>query len=231
MKKYISLLAILLISSAGLYAQSIYNLRSAIDFFETNKIMYGDSRHILSESEVEGSPYYIDEFKKGTIYTYQKIQYNDIPLRYNIYKDEMEFQKPDDQILSIATPEIVEKAVVGEDTFSNIRYEFGNKVKRAYFILLIEGKLSLYMRPEVIYKKPKKAAGYIDPEPAKFIKRPDVFYLRINQQAAVKIESKKDLLNFFNDHQKQIQDFIKENKIKPAKKDKMMELVEFYNSL
>ena len=231
MKKYISLLAILLISSAGLYAQSIYNLRSAIDFFETNKIMYGDSRHILSESEVEGSPYYIDEFKKGTIYTYQKIQYNDIPLRYNIYKDEMEFQKPDDQILAIATPEIVEKAVVGEDTFSNIPYEFGNTVKHAYFILLIEGKLSLYMRPEIIYQKPKKAAGYIDPEPAKFIKRPDVFYLRINQQAAVKIESKKDLQNFFTDHQKQIQDFIKKNKIKVGKKDKIIELVQYYNSL
>nr|WP_319570781.1 hypothetical protein [uncultured Draconibacterium sp.] len=231
MKKYISLLAIVLISSAGLYAQSIYNLRSAIDFFETNKIQRGDFRRPLSESEIEGSPYLIDEFTKGTIYTSQKIQYNDIPLRYNIYNDEMEFQTPDDQILAIATPEIVEKAVVGEDTFSNIPYEFGNKVKRAYFILLIEGKLSLYARPEVMYQKPKKAAGYKEPEPAKFIKRPDVFYLRINQQAAVKIESKKDLQNFFTDHQKQIQDFIKKNKIKVGKKDKIIELVQYYNSL
>ncbi len=231
MKKYILLFSIVLFSSAGLFAQSIYDLRNAIDFFEKNKIQRGDFRQMLSNSEIEGSPYFIDEFTKGTIYTSQKIQYNDIPLRYNIYNDEMEFQTPDNQILVIATPKIVEKVVVGENTFSNIPYKIGNKVKSAYFILLIEGKLSLYARPEVMYQKPKKAAGYKEPEPAKFKKRPDVFYLRINQQAAVKIESKKDLLNFFNDHQKQIQDFIKENKIKPAKKDKMMELVEFYNSL
>ncbi|WP_319480523.1 hypothetical protein [uncultured Draconibacterium sp.] len=231
MKKYMLLISFLLFCSTGLFAQSVYDLRNAIDFFESNKMQRGEFRRTLSESEIEGSPYYIDEFTKGTIFTSQKIQYNDVPLRYNIYNDEMEFQTPDEQILAIAAPEIVEKAVIGEDTFSNIPYELGNKVKRAYFILLIEGTLSLYARPEVMYQKPKEAAAYKEPEPAKFIKRPDMFYLRINQQAAVEIESKKDLLNFFNDHQKQIQDFIKENKIKPAKKDKMMELVEYYNSL
>ncbi|WP_319503005.1 hypothetical protein [uncultured Draconibacterium sp.] len=231
MKKYISLFVLLLISSAGLYAQSIYDIRNAIDFFESNKMQRGDFRKTLSESEIEGSPYYIDEFTKGTIFTSQKIQYNDVPLRYNIYNDEMEFQTPDEQILAIAAPEIVEKAVVGEDTFSNIPYELGNKVKRAYFILLTEGKLSLYARPQVMYQKPKEAAAYKEPEPAKFIKRPDMYYLRLNQQAAVKIESKKDLQNFFTDHQKQIEDFIKENKIKPGKEDNMMELVEYYNSL
>ena len=231
MKKYISLFIILLFSSAGLYAQSIYDLRNAIDFFELNKISKGEYRNRLTESDIEGSPYFNDEFTPGTIYTYQKIQYNDIPLRYNIFNDEMEFQTPDEQILAIAAPEIVEKAVVGENTFSNIPYKLGNKVKRAYFILLTEGKLSLYARPEVLYQKPKEAAAYKEPEPAKFIKRPDTYYLRLNQQAAVKIESKKDLDNFFIDHQSQLESFIKKNKIKPGKGDKMMELVEYYNSL
>jgi len=231
MKKYISLFVILLFSSAGLYAQSIYDLRNAIDFFELNKISKGEYRNRLTESDIKGSPYLNDEFTPGTIYTYQKIQYNDIPLRYNIFNDEMEFQTPDEQILAIAAPEIVEKAVVGENTFSNIPYKLGNKVKRAYFILLTEGKVSLYARPEVLYQKPKEAAAYKEPEPAKFIKRPDTYYLRLNQQAAVKIESKKDLENFFTDHQSQLESFIKKNKIKPGKADKMMELVEYYNSL
>ncbi|KJF42376.1 hypothetical protein [Draconibacterium sediminis] len=231
MKKYISLFVILLFSSAGLYAQSIYDLRNAIDFYEMNKISKGEYRNSISERDIEGSPYLNDEFTPGTIYTYQKIQYNDIPLRYNIFNDEMEFQTPDEQILAIAAPEIVEKAVVGENTFSNIPYELGNKVKRAYFILLFEGKLSLYARPEVIYKKPKEAAAYAEPEPAKFIKRPDIYYLRLNQQTAVRIESKKDLENFFTNHQSQMESFIKKNKIKPSKEDKMIELVEYYNSL
>ncbi|WP_372648637.1 hypothetical protein [Draconibacterium sp.] len=231
MKKYVSLFIILLFSSAGLYAQSIYDLRNAIDFFEMNKISKGEHRNRLTESDIEGSPYLNDEFTAGTIYTYQKIQYNDIPLRYNIFNDEMEFQTPDEQILAIAAPEIVEKAVVGENTFSNIPYKLGNKVKRGYFILLTEGKLSLYARPEVLYQKPKEAAAYAEPEPAKFIKRPDTYYLRLNQEAAVKIESKKDLENFFTDHQSQMESFIKKNKIKPGKEDKMTELVEYYNSL
>ncbi|WP_320112962.1 hypothetical protein [Draconibacterium orientale] len=231
MQKYISLFVTLLFSCTGLFAQNIYDIRNAIDFFESNRMQKGEYRHILTESDIEGSPYFNDEFIKGSIFTYQKIQYNDIPLRYNIYNDEMEFQTPNNQVLSIAAPEIVDKAVLGENTFSNIPYALGNKVKRAYFILLTEGKLSLYARPEVLYKKPKKAAAYSEPEPAKFEKRPDTYYLRLNQQAAVRIESKKDLQNFFTDHQNKMESFIKKNKIKPGKADKMMELVEYYNSL
>ncbi|WP_319265837.1 hypothetical protein [uncultured Draconibacterium sp.] len=231
MKKYILLFAVVLLSSTGIFAQSVYDMRNAIDFFESNKMQRGEYRNTLTEKDIDGSPYFNDEFKKGTIFTYQKIQYNDIPLRYNIYNDEMEFQTPDDEILAIAAPEIVEKAVVGENTFSNIPYKLSNKVKRAYFILLVDGKVSLYARPEVLYQKPKEAAAYKEPEPAKFIKRPDSYYLRLNQQAAVKIESRKDLQNFFPDHKRAIEDFIKENRIKHNKEDKMRELVVYYNSL
>lgn len=231
MKKYFSLIAILMISTSGLFAQSVYDIRNAIDFFESNKMQRGEYRNTLTEKDIEGSPYFNDEFTKGTIFTYQQIQYNDVPLRYNIYNDEMEFQSPDNQILAIAAPEIVEKAVIGEHTFSNIPYKLGNKVKRAYFVLLSEGKVSLYARQEVLYQKPKEAAAYKDPEPAKLIERPETYYLRLNQQAAVKVESRKDLRNFFPDHQRQIEDFIKENRIKPNSKEKMLDLVEYYNSL
>lgn len=231
MKKYISLIVILLLSTAGLFAQSIYDLRNAIDFFESNKMQRGEYRNTISEKDIEGSPYFNDAFTNGTIFTTQKIQYNDIPLRYNIFNDEMEFQTPDNKILAIAAPEIVEKAVIGEYTFSNIPYKLGNKVKRAYFILLTEGKVSLYARAEVIYQKPKEAAAYKDPEPAKFVQRPHSYYLRLNEEPAVKVESKKDLIKFFTDHQKQVEDFIKGNKVKPSKEEKLIELIKYYNSL
>lgn len=231
MKKYISLIVILLLSSAGLFAQSIYDIRNAIDFFESNKMQRGEYRNTLSESDIDGSPFLDNEFIKGTIYTYQKIQFNDIPLRYNIFNDEMEFQTPDNKILAIAAPEIVEKAVVGENILSNIPYKLGNKIKHGFFILLIEGKVNLYARPEVLYQRPKKAAAYKDPEPAKFVERPHSYYLRLNEDPAVKVESKKDLINFFTDHQKQVEDFIKENKVKPSKEEKLIELVKYYNSI
>ncbi|QIA07902.1 BlaI/MecI/CopY family transcriptional regulator [Draconibacterium halophilum] len=231
MKKYISLIAILLLSTAGLFAQSIYDIRNAIDFFESNKMQRGEYRNTLTEDDIDGSPFLDDEFINGTVYTYQKIQFNDIPLRYNIFNDEMEFQTPDNKILAIAAPEIVEKAVVGENIISNIPYKIGNKIKRGYFILLTEGNVNLYARPEVRYQKPKEAAPYKDPEPAKFVERPHSYYLRLNEEAAVKVESKKDLRNFFSDHQNQVEDFIKENKVKPGKEDKLIELVKYYNSL
>ena len=231
MKKYILLFLTLLLSSAGLYAQSIYDIRNAIDFFESNKMQKGEYRHTLTANDIKGSPFLNDEFITGTIYTYQKVQFNDIPLRYNIYNDELEFETPDEQILAMATPEIVEKAVIGEHSFSYIPYQISKKMKRGFFILLEEGNVSLYARPVVLYQEPKEAAPYKDPEPAKFIQRPNEYYMRNGKDAATKVETKKDLVNFFPDHKEEIESFIKKNKVKPGKEDKLIALVIYYNSL
>lgn len=231
MKKFTFLFAILICSLQGLFAQGMYDIRSPLDFFNSYKMQGGSSHIILNESDVEGSPFLTDEFTKGTIYTYQNIRYDDVPLRYNIYNDNMEFQTPDEQIMAIATPEIIEKAAFGEYTFSNIPYKYGNRIKRGFFVPLAEGTVSVYSKYEIKYIEAKEAAAYKDPEPAKFVKYPNLYYLRYKEEAAVKVESKKDLQDFFPDHQKKVESFIRQNKVKPSKEDRLLKLVEYYNSL
>lgn len=212
-------------------AQGIYNTRSTLDFFDSFKMQGGAYHKILTESDIEGSPFLSDEFIEGTIYTYQNDKFNKIPLRYNIYNDELEFKNPDNQIMAIATPEIIEKAVLGEHLFSNILYKYGNKTKRGFFVLLLEGTVSAYVKYGIKYREAKEAAAYKDPEPAQFIKIPNSYYLRYNEDAAIKVESKKDLINFFPNHQKKVEEYIKKNKVKPAKEDRLLQLIRYYNSL
>ena len=50
-----------------------------------------------------------DEFITGTIFTTSKTQYVNMSLRYNIYNDQLEFKTPEDKILVMAAPEIIEK--------------------------------------------------------------------------------------------------------------------------
>ena len=219
MKTIFLLFVILFASGNILHAQSLYEIREAMDFFKMNKISSGDYKQMLSESDIQGSPFLNDEFIKGTVYTYQKVQFNDIPLRFNVYNNNLEFLTPQEKILAMAAPEIVEKAIFGDYTMSYIPYIPGKKIRKGFLRII------------VTYKQPEEAGAYKDPEPAKFIRKPNVYFIRIGQDAALKVGSKKDLINLFPEHQKELADFIKKNKIKTTKVESLRKLVQYYNSL
>lgn len=232
MKKY-SLLIALFFSVVGVStAQIDYQLKSAIDFYYSQKVASGEYRkNELTEKDINGSPYLNDEFIKGSIYTVSKTQYADVPLRYNIYNDEIEFQTSDNKILALSTPEIVEKVVFGKYTMEYIPFEAGNKVKRGFFKLLLEGKVSLYARPEIHFEGPKPPAAYQEAQPAKFHPKDDRYYIRTGQEVAQSVGNKKELIGLFPDHKNEIEAFIKKNKINIKKPEELKSLVEYYNSL
>ncbi|HYQ59145.1 MAG TPA: hypothetical protein VEP89_17505 [Draconibacterium sp.] len=231
MKRFTLIGIIILASTLALKAQSSYSLQSSLDFFQSYDRISRNHTGNAVKDNIDGSPYLNEEFIEGTIYTYQKVQFEGIPLRYNIYLDDLEFRTPDNDILALATPEIVEKAVVGEYNLSYIPYMLANRMKRGYFILLKEGDLSLYARPVISFQEAEAAGAYAEAQPAKYVEQPNDYYLRFGMDAAIKIETKKDLENAFSDHQKEIESFIKKNKVKPNKEDKLIALVEYYNSL
>jgi hypothetical protein len=225
------ILLLFLFLSLSTLAQGNYELNQAIDFFRTNKMINGEIKNMLTEKDIDGSPYLTEEFITGTVYTSSKIQYNDIPLRYNIYNDQMQFKSPDGKIAAIAAPEIIDKVVFGDYTMEYIPFINAKKVRRGFFVLLLEGKASLYARPNVDYREPVPPGAYKDAEAAKFIEKPYTYYIRIGMEAAQLIEKKKDLEAVFPDHKKEIENFIKKNKVNHRKEDKLKALVEYYNSL
>jgi hypothetical protein len=208
-----------------------YSIRTNIDLYNSNLSASGNLHKILTEEDIEGSPYLNDEFVEGSIYTVQKIQYAQVPLRYNIYNDNLEFKTPANVVQALADPGIVERAVFGETHMINSPYMQANKTKKSFFIILEEGKVSLYAKPEVVYKPPTEAAAYKEPEPPKFIKKEDGYYLRVGTDEAQPIANKKNLVAAFPDNQDKIESYISKNKIKTNNPENLIDLVKFYNSL
>jgi len=208
-----------------------YEIKQAIEFYRTNKFIDGSGKNQLSEKDIKGSPYLNDEFETGTIFTIQRLKYEDIPLRYNIYNDELEFKTPDGEVQAMAAPDIVEKAVFGATQLVYITYPVSNKIKKGFFIVILEGKASLYAKPGVTFKEPTEPAAYKEAEPAIFLKKTDEYFIRIGNEQAVLINNKKDLIAVFPDNQDKIESFINKNKIKTNKPESLKEVVRFYNSL
>lgn len=208
-----------------------YDLQETIDFYKTNKFNTESGNKTLTENQIKGSPYLNDEFVNGSIYTIQRKQYADIPLRYNIYNDDLEFKTPEDVVQALATPDIVEKAVFGTTHLVYSPYLQANNNKKGFFIVLEEGKASLYTKPGVQFREGTKPGAYKDPEPPKFVKKSDEFYLRIGSGQAKIIGNKKELATAFPDNQEKIESFMSKNKTKTNKPESLKQLVKYYNSL
>jgi len=231
MKKF--LIIIILISGIVNFstAQVNYETRQAMDLFRTNKHLSGDWQSTLSAGDIQGSPYSNDEFITGAVFTTQKLQFVDVQLRYNIYNDQIEFKSTDDEVQAIATPEIIEKVVIGDLNMVYLPYSVSKKIRNGFFTVIDEGKASLFLRQEVVFVKATEPGAYKDAQPAKFEKRPDVYFIKVGTSEAKEVDSKKELLEAFPDKTAQLEKFIKQNKIKTNKQEDLIQLVHFYNSL
>lgn len=233
MKKNLFYLIFILTLNGISYAQLplTYGVRKTMDLYETNKLSTGKGTHVLSENEIEGSPYLQDEFVSGSIYTAQKIHYIEVPLRYNIYNDNLEFKLPSDEIQALSAPEIVEIAIIGDIQLNYSPFIKSNKVRHGFLILLEEGKASLFSKPVVAFKEATEPAAYKLVEPAKFVRKADEFYIRIGNEPAKLINGKKDLIESFQDNREKVENYIDKNRIKTNKSEDLIKVVSFYNSL
>ncbi|HKJ77880.1 MAG TPA: hypothetical protein VKA10_00040 [Prolixibacteraceae bacterium] len=230
MKTKCTLSVLLFLLSFSITAQ-VYNVKDAVEFFHSNELSRGEWKPVLTADDVSGSPYLNEEFANGTVYTTSKVQYNGLPLRYNAYNDQVEFKNNEDEIQAIAVPESIEKIEFNNIEMVYSPYTNAKKIKRGYFIVMEEGEASLYQKPHIIFEQAKEAAPYKDPEPPKFVKKTDYYYIKVGNSEAKNIASKKDLVAVFPDHQKQVEKFVKKNKVKPNKPERMVKLVKFYNQL
>ncbi len=230
MKRLIITVLIILTAISFSFSQD-YQIREVMDLYRTNKMYSGEIKNILTANDIKGSPYLNDEFINGTIFTTSKFQFVDVPLRYNIYNDRIEFKTPANEIQALATPEIVETVEFGNYKMVYIPYSNTQKIRYGFFMIEKEGNVSLYSRLEIIFKKAEEPGAYKEAEPAKFVKKSHSYYIRVGMEEAKKVGSKKGLIEIFPDHNNKISAFIKKNKVKTNKPEKLKELVRYYNSL
>ena len=105
-----------------------------------------------------------------------KVQFVGLPLRYNIFNDQVEFRTKDETVQVLSVPEVIEKVEFGQTTLEYSVYSNLNKIKRGFFVVLEKGKATLYSRPRVNFEDAKKAAAYSMPN-VRFIKGLNEYYI------------------------------------------------------
>ncbi|MCA1758954.1 MAG: hypothetical protein LC658_04210, partial [Bacteroidales bacterium] len=202
----------------------------AMDSYRSTKLI-GGGLNALTEKDIEGSPYLNNDFISGKVITTTNAEYVDIPLRFNIYNDQIEFKTEGEEIMILAASEIIEKIEFGEYKIFYAPYSYAKKIKRGFFIVMEGGKADLYAKPEIKFIEATKPLAYQEAQPAKFNRRSDSYYIRIGMDEAKLVENKKTLVDIFPDNKDKIEEFIKKNKTKTNDPESLKELVQFYNSI
>src|SRR5665648_995617 len=93
--KRVCFFILLFVLTNSLNAQTMLN--GLMDNYRFKKM--SDGGNILNDlkmSDIQGTPYLEEEFSNGKIITSEGTTYDGIPLRYNAYSDDLEFQKGED---------------------------------------------------------------------------------------------------------------------------------------
>jgi len=175
--------------------------------------------------EIAGdSPYIGKEFSNAKT----AINYEQVPIRYNSYTDEIEFKKDGNiQVLPKTTDlsriEVLspKQVIVLLDTSDDLN---------GYFFELVNGKNTLYKKIKTKFTDVVPAANsYASEKPANFRTLPTMYYIKTQNGFIKKPKNQKDIINQFPDQKDSLTSFFKSNKIKFDKDEDLIKLVTFLN--
>jgi hypothetical protein len=227
--------AILLCLSAILLqqvsAQNIYTINEKVVNMMDN-VAYLKSLSPQPTEEYEGSPYENNNFINGKVYYGKKWLYSDVPLRYNIYSDQMEFLLEEkDQMYALVPDKQIEKIELGDKVFVVGESLAGAKTDNGFYIQIATGKIDLLAKLDIYYREKEPPKGFVEPKPAQFIRRKDIFFLRKANELVLRIGSVNKMIKYIGDHQEELKAFAKKEKIKTSVEEDLIKFINYYNTL
>lgn len=225
MKKMFLLLIITL--SNWVFSQNIVLSRNDLLGGSTfdNRVLSGASGKTLMYDEISGSPYLDKVFREAKIAE----NYQNTPVRYNSFKDEVEFKNNNEEIMIIPKDEKFKRIEIisPKQTLSFLSLE---GEPSGYYYELVNGTYSLYkkIKTEFIDAKPA-ATPYGSDQPASFSTSPPVYYIVANDKVVKKPKNQKQIVEAFAEKKEALNSFFKENKIKFDKEEDLKKLVMFLN--
>jgi hypothetical protein len=198
----------------------------------SDHMMIMDSKKFGKDEGAEpvvGTPYLTEAFVNGDVYS-KKGKFSGLPMRYNIYTDNIEFKEKNATYILDPSADI-RKVDMGTYRFVVEQYEVKGKSKLGFFTLLDSGKVTLMSKKEVNFreKQPPKALE-TDWSPAKYTPAGEEYHFKIGSGPLQKVSSVKKLIESLPDKQDEVKEFAGKEKIS-KNEEELTKLIKFYNSL
>tara|TARA_Y100001933_G_scaffold43527_1_gene40887 strand:+ start:4443 stop:5207 length:765 start_codon:yes stop_codon:yes gene_type:complete len=188
----------------------------------------------ISLDDIEGSVYLDVEFYNGTVY-YLNEEYQNFPMRYDAYNDEIEIKRSDSrQLQALHKSPAISCEIKGQRV---VYLEYQNKdgsLSEGYLFRYFEGpSYSFYVKHAKIFKEAKQAKTSLQVSfPHRFVDD-EQFYIKLADGVPTFTKPQKNqLLEIFGkNNERAVKRFIKENRLNLSNIDDMVKLVAYANAL
>lgn len=220
---------IITISIVGIFSET--NGQQLLFGKQEMKSGYVPIKQTLSYDEVEGSPYFNEKLLDGMV----KFNSGDSVLtylRYNIYKDEIEYLVSG-TLLELKNKNDVDYLIVAGERFVYKTYQNGDTKEKGYLQEMVSGKYNVFLKHRVKFQKAEEArSSYHKPVPPKFVQMSDLWFVSVDNGVILKTSlSKSELEELLGDKMKEVEAFKKQNKLKLSKQEDVVKFFEFINGI
>ena len=230
MKKTLSLFLFAILGFSALAQNNIPTMEAVDDIWRTQEMK--DGALSITHSAIAGNPYLNKEFKKGQPISKYNMKFPVIPLRYNIYTDNIEYKSPENKIFALKDEDKIQGYTIDDTTLIySTFYEKKNKLSSGYFQVLTPGKVMGLLRYTVYLLQAQPERPYIPAKPERFSPVSKSFYLKIGNTPATVVSKMKEVVQLFPKQKNQLNQFVKKEGIRLQKQDDFMKLVQYINTL
>jgi|GEM_PF-228513 len=200
-----------------------------IEIEEANKAMGEDPNSI---ENIEGSPYYPEEFAKGNVYMLDKVKQKGVYLRYNMLSDEIEIKEnkySEEYAALIKDPQIY--ARVADRTMIFAPY-LESVEKGGYFSLVSSGNpYDLYKKSTVEFKEFKTTTAYSGAQKAKFEMTEDYYLVNKKGNFFKLPQTRNKILKVMDEFEDEVRNYISSRNIILSEEKNVISLFNYYNVL
>ncbi|MDT8414219.1 MAG: hypothetical protein RQ735_02475 [Flavobacteriaceae bacterium] len=222
----LSVLSLIVILTTPVFSQEIVQQNN--DYVNT---VFMTRKKDYSNEKTKGSPYYHENLVMGFPYSKGERQ-PAIMMQYNAFNDEIEINNGENTYALIKSA-TVSAEINGEKFVMHYYINDDGLEKQGYFIEVNRpGKLQLLFKPMKEFVKGKEpTSGYESYFPPAFVDKSEYFILKNDGKPAQVIKvKKKSVLELMSDKEKEVKDFVAENKLDYKDRADLKKIFEFYNA-
>lgn len=231
MLKVVSFIIVLLSFSYSGFTQAfqIRDLGTLTDQFsyERSRII---SIYGVDHYDIEGTPFLNESFIIGEVLLNDSVRFVNIPLRYNIYNDRMEFKNEREQILELDIAKDGFVFFVENQVFLMRDYIYDGFDSRGVLELIADGKIRLYKKYKIEFKPATAPRGFQEAKPNRLVRQRDKFLLSIDGQTPRDFRNRNELITALQSIDPGIEDYIKDKRLNINSEKDMKRIVERINN-
>lgn len=181
------------------------------------------------ELNIEGSAYLDEQFVEGIVALTTGATYQKIPLRLNVYNEEIEFRNQRGEVFSINNPESIRELIIGETKYIYTDIKSHHETKKVLAEVIEEGSISLLKHHRIKLTQAQAEQIHRAAKAPRLVRMPSEYLIQKANGIAEPIKNEKDLFSAIPEKREDLKGLIAQQNLSVKDEQDLATIVRLLN--